>query len=151
MAVGRADFSIAQEDTRGTDRVSLSSQVHLFLLIHCSFIPTNTQRAHFLKCTGYWINVHFSSIHSSISLWAFDILVLSLGVASPTYKLSVQQPIHFLSMALTSCAKSFIFSLKLSFAPSGGFPALNFFSCCSSNILDRGSLLINRKGFESVV
>ena len=40
----------------------------------------------------------------------------------------------------TSCAKSFIFSLKLSFAPSGGFPALNFFSCCSINILERGSL-----------
>jgi len=62
-------------------------------------------------------------VQSSISLWAFDILALSRGVSPPF-----------------SWAKSFIFSLKLSLAPSGGFPALNFFSCCSSSILERGSL-----------
>ena len=40
----------------------------------------------------------------------------------------------------TSCAKSFIFSWKLNFAPSGCFGPLIFRSCCCCNILDRGSL-----------
>jgi len=90
------------------------------------FLPSMSKYWRFKFFTQLFLEVQnqntgYSTL--SISLWALEILALSLGVFSPT-----------------SWAKSFIFSLKLSFAPSGGRSVDSFFSCFSCSILWRGSL-----------
>ncbi len=59
----------------------------------------------------------------SMSFWALEILVLSLGVDSPA-----------------SAANRRIFSLKESLAPSGGLGAVAFSSCAFWSRFWRGSL-----------
>ena len=139
--------SLLQSRSRITLKGSkfFSLQQPLKITSHEPFSASNTFQSQvpaWSTCINhFWPEVIVKKVwvHStlSISLWAFEIFALSLGVFSPTWKQESRDSHQYLSLKLnmadialnfvffwcnqfTSCAKSFIFSLKLSLAPSGG-------------------------------